>query len=92
MSAFKERASIEGPTTPARPCCGVYVQQVNRIARLGEQIQAWVLDNRPSSIRDLRLALKRKQRMENWLAAHSHLPSLSDAEVAPVTVDQSPTD
>jgi len=24
----------------AKPCCGVYVQQINRIARLSAQIQA----------------------------------------------------
>ena len=92
MSAIKERVDLAGEAVPAKPCCGVYVQQVNRIARINEQIQAWTQDNQPSSIRELRLALKRKLRMENWLAAHTHEPSLPPAAATPVAFEESPGD
>ena len=61
------------PHGPARrPCCGVYVQQVNRLSLVTEQIKALLKENGPASIRTVRQAIKRKERMENWLAAHSH--------------------
>jgi len=70
----------------------VYVQQVNRIARLTEQIQIWSQDRQPSSIRELSVATKRIERMENWLAAHTHESSFPGAEGAPVLVKQTPRD
>jgi len=79
LSAYKERVSSGAPAVTARPCCGVYVQQVNRLARLSSQIQTWSQDDRPPSIRELRLAIERKQRMESWLAAHTHEISLPGA-------------
>ena len=89
LSAYKERVN---PIEDARPCCGVYVQQVNRIARLRRQIQTWSQDNRPSSVRDLCLALKRKERMENWLAVHTHDTSLACAAGAPIPIQHPPGD
>jgi hypothetical protein len=72
LNAIKQRADFGGQSAATKPCCGVYVQQINRIARLNRQIQAWTQENQPSSIRDLRIALNREKRMENWLAAHTH--------------------
>jgi hypothetical protein len=92
LIAYKQRVSTGDTSASAKPCCGVYVQQVNRIARLKQQIQIWSEDNQPSSIRDLRLAIKRIERMENWLAAHTHETSLPGAEGAPVPIEQAPGD
>lgn len=92
MSAYKERVSTGAPAATAKACCGVYVQQLNRIARLSLQIQTWSQDYQLSSIRELRIALKRKQRMESWVAAHSHETSPPGAEGTPVLIQQTPGD
>ena len=92
LNAYKERISADAEPVPAKPCCGVYVQQVNRIATLTVQIQTWTQAPEASSIRDLRIALKRKQRMESWLAAHTHEGSLPGAQGAPLRLQQPPGD
>ena len=57
----------------ARPCCGVFAQQVNRAEKVAAEISKLMNDPQPASRRALRLALERKARVENWMAAHSHV-------------------
>jgi len=92
LSAIKERVSTGAAVKAPKACCGVYVQQTNRIAKLSQQIQNWSRADRPSSISALHLAIERKQRMESWLAAHKHEVLLPGTEDAPLLVEQAPGD
>jgi hypothetical protein len=62
--------SRKKPGTEA--CCGVFVSQRNRLAKISGLIQELSVDDSAASRGRLRRAIEEKEMVEQWLASHSH--------------------